>query len=100
MVVKHWERILYVNEKTGASDLIMDPKDPNTLYASMWEFRRTGWGFNSGGPGSALYKSTDAGKTWNKIHNGFPEGDLGRFRNCNCAFTTKYCVCCSGEQKR
>ncbi|SNR16712.1 hypothetical protein [Tenacibaculum jejuense] len=76
---KTWEKILYVDEKTGASDLIMDPKNPNILYASMWEFRRTGWGFNSGGPGSALYKSTDAGKTWNKIHNGFPEGDLGRF---------------------
>ncbi len=76
---KTWEKILYVNEKTGASDLIMDPKNPNILYAAMWEFRRTGWGFNSGGPGSALYKSTDAGKTWNKIHNGFPKGDLGRF---------------------
>ncbi len=76
---KTWDKILYTNEKTGASDLIMDPSNPNILYASMWEFRRTGWGFNSGGPGSALYKSTDAGKTWNKIHNGFPKGDLGRF---------------------
>ncbi|WP_438422911.1 WD40/YVTN/BNR-like repeat-containing protein [Aquimarina macrocephali] len=76
---KTWEKILYINEKTGVNDLIMDPKDPNTLYAAMWEFRRTAWGFNSGGPSSALYKSTDAGKTWNKIHNGFPKGDLGRF---------------------
>ncbi len=74
-----WEKILYTNEKTGASDLIMDPTNPNILYASMWEHRRTAWGFNSGGPNSALYKSTDAGKTWNKIHNGFPTGDLGRF---------------------
>ncbi len=76
---KTWNKILYVNEKTGASDLIMDPSNPNILYAAMWEFRRTAWGFNSGGPSSALYKSTDAGKTWNKIHNGFPQGDLGRF---------------------
>ncbi len=76
---KTWEKILYVNERTGINDLIMDPADPNTLYAAMWEFRRTPWGFNSGGPSSALYKSTDAGKTWNKIHNGFPKGDLGRF---------------------
>lgn len=73
-----WEKILYVNPKTGAADLAMDPTDPNTLYASMWEFRRTGWSFESGGENSALYKTTDGGKTWNKIHNGFPEGDLGR----------------------
>jgi len=73
-----WEKILYVNEKTGAADMTMDPTDPNTLYASMWEFRRTAWSFESGGDNSALYKSTDAGKTWNKIHNGFPEGQLGR----------------------
>ena len=73
-----WEKILYTNQTTGCADVIMDPKDPNTLYASMWEFRRTPWSFSSGGPNSALYKSTDAGKTWNKIHNGFPPGDLGR----------------------
>ncbi len=73
-----WEQILYVDEKTGAADMTMDPNNPSTLYASMWEFRRTGWSFSSGGENSALYKSTDAGKTWNKIHNGFPEGQLGR----------------------
>ncbi|WP_299254572.1 hypothetical protein [uncultured Aquimarina sp.] len=76
---KTWEKILYINQRTGANEVIMDPNDPNTLYAAMWEFRRTAWNFNSGGPNSALYKSTDAGKTWNKIHNGFPKGDLGRF---------------------
>lgn len=73
-----WEKLLYVNPKTGCADLIMDPNDPNTLYASMWEFRRTGWSFESGGANSALYKSTDGGKSWNKIHNGFPAGKLGR----------------------
>ncbi|MBT8204996.1 MAG: hypothetical protein KJO20_06440 [Eudoraea sp.] len=73
-----WTKLLYVNPKTGCADLAMDPTDPNTLYASMWEFRRTAWSFESGGANSALYKSTDGGATWNKIHNGFPEGKLGR----------------------
>ncbi|MHA7864612.1 WD40/YVTN/BNR-like repeat-containing protein [Flagellimonas marinaquae] len=73
-----WEQLLYVDPKTGCADLAMDPANPNVLYASMWEFRRTGWSFESGGDKSALYKSTDGGKTWNKIHNGFPEGKLGR----------------------
>ena len=75
---KTWNKILYVNPKTGCADLAMDPKNPNILYASMWEFRRTAWSFESGGENSALYKSIDAGKTWNKIHNGFPKGKLGR----------------------
>ena len=73
-----WKKILYVDEKTGAADMTMDPQNPAILYASMWEFRRTAWSFSSGGEKSALYKSTDAGKTWNKIHNGFPDGQLGR----------------------
>jgi len=73
-----WNKVLYINQKTGCADLAIDPEDPNTLYASMWEFRRTGWSFESGGENSALYKSTDGGATWNKIHNGFPEGNLGR----------------------
>lgn len=73
-----WEKILYVNPTTGCADLAMDPKDPGTLYASLWEFRRTAYSFNSGGEHSALYKSTDGGQTWNKIHNGFPSGKLGR----------------------
>jgi len=73
-----WAKTLYVNPKTGAADLAMDPKNPKVLYASMWEFRRTGWSFESGGENSALYKTTDSGKTWHKIHNGFPKGNLGR----------------------
>ena len=73
-----WQKILYVDQSTGLSDLIMDVNNPNILYASMWEFRRTAWSFSSGGKSSGLYKSIDAGKTWNKIHNGFPEGKLGR----------------------
>lgn len=75
---KTWSKILYVDKTTGCSDLFVDPKDPNVVYAAFWEFRRSPWNFNSGGANSALYKSTDAGKTWNKIHNGFPAGKLGR----------------------
>jgi photosystem II stability/assembly factor-like uncharacterized protein len=73
-----WEKILYVDQRTGCADMAIDPSNPNILYASMWEFRRTAWSFESGGDKSALYKSIDAGKTWNKIQNGFPEGKLGR----------------------
>ncbi len=75
---KTWNKIFYVNATTGCSELIMDPQNPNTLYAAFWEFRRTAYSFNSGGLNSALYKSTDGGKTWNKIHTGFPAGKLGR----------------------
>jgi photosystem II stability/assembly factor-like uncharacterized protein len=75
---KTWNKILYVDQKTGCSDLTLDPKDPNIVYATFWEFRRQPWAFSSGGLNSALYKSTDAGKTFNKIHNGFPKGKLGR----------------------
>ncbi len=73
-----WEKILYTDEKTGCAEIIMNPKNPDILYASMWQFRRTPYSFNSGGKGSALYKSTDAGKTWKKIQNGLPDGDFGR----------------------
>lgn len=73
-----WNQVLYIGPSTGAADVIMDPKNPNVLYASMWQFRRTAWGFNSGGENSALYKSVDGGKNWKKIHSGFPSGKLGR----------------------
>jgi photosystem II stability/assembly factor-like uncharacterized protein len=75
---KTWNKILYVGPSTGAGDVLIDPNNPNVLYASMWQFRRSGWGFESGGENSALYKSVDAGKTWNKIQNNIPTGKLGR----------------------
>ena len=74
-----WERLLAGDLDTGCSELILDMHDPNILYAAFWEFRRTAWSFSSGGAKSALYKSTDGGKTWDKIQNGLPKGDLGRF---------------------
>ena len=73
-----WTKTFSIDNKTGCSDLIMDKTNNNIMYASFWEFRRTGWSFSSGGTKSGLYKSVDAGKTWNKIQNGFPAGKLGR----------------------
>lgn len=75
---KTWSRIFYGDASTGVSDLAIDPRDPRVMYASMWQFRRTGWSFNSGGEKSALYKTTDGGQSWHRIHEGFPEGKLGR----------------------
>jgi photosystem II stability/assembly factor-like uncharacterized protein len=75
---KSWQRVLFVNNDTGGGDLAMDPSDANTLYASMWQFRRKPWSFASGGPGSGLYKTTDGGNTWKKLTNGIPPGTLGR----------------------
>ncbi len=75
---KTWNKIFYVNATTGCSELIMDPSNPEVMYAAFWEFRRTAYSFNSGGSHSALYKTTDGGVTWNKIHQGFPAGKLGR----------------------
>ena len=75
---KTFAKVLYVNEKTGCADVDIDPEDPSICYASMWEFRRKAWSFASGGSGSGLYKSTDAGKTWVKMTKSMPEGDLGQ----------------------
>ena len=74
-----WQKVLYVNERTGGIDVVFDPQNPNTLFASMWEVYRTPWSLNSGGPGSGLYKSTDGGSTWKRLEgHGLPEGILGR----------------------
>ncbi|MDP2470291.1 MAG: hypothetical protein Q8W46_05485, partial [Candidatus Palauibacterales bacterium] len=75
-----WQRILYVNERTGAADLVIDPTNPDKLFAAMWEYRRWPWFFSSGGPGSGLYVTRDGGDAWTHITpgDGLPEGDLGR----------------------
>ena len=77
---KTWNRILFNNTKTGTADLIMDPSNPNKLFAAMWEHKRDPWFFKSGGKGSGLYMTHDGGETWKKITDkeGFPKGDLGR----------------------
>jgi photosystem II stability/assembly factor-like uncharacterized protein len=75
-----WEKVLFVNNKTGVADLIMDPSNPNKLIAAMWEHKRDPWFFNSGGAGSGLYMTHDGGKNWKKLteEDGLPKGDLGR----------------------
>ncbi|MCU0380084.1 MAG: hypothetical protein MUE58_02745 [Chitinophagaceae bacterium] len=77
---KTWERILFVNERTGAGDFIVDPSNPNRMLVSMWEYRRWPWFFKSGGPGSGLYLTTDGGDTWKKLteKDGLPGGELGK----------------------
>lgn len=73
-----WKRILHVDERTGASDLAMDPTNPRILFAGFWQVIRRPWTFESGGPGSGLYRSTDGGETWKKLTEGLPEGTLGK----------------------
>lgn len=75
---KTWEKILYIDENTGCADIALDPQEPTIVYASTWQFRRKGWFFTSGGPGSGLHKSTDGGKTWRRLTRDMPEGELGR----------------------
>lgn len=73
-----WTNVLFVNEDTGCIDVAIDPSNNKILYAAMYQRRRTGWGFIGGGSGNALYKTTDAGKTWTKLTKGLPKGDSGR----------------------
>jgi photosystem II stability/assembly factor-like uncharacterized protein len=76
---KSWEKVLFVDDKTGAVDLAMDPSNPQVLYAGTWQVQRTPWSLDSGGPGSALYKTTDGGDNWKKLDGkGLPKGPWGR----------------------
>ncbi|MDC6365099.1 MULTISPECIES: WD40/YVTN/BNR-like repeat-containing protein [Flavobacteriaceae] len=77
---KSWKKVLFVNNKTGVADMVMDPTNPNKLIAAMWEHKRDPWFFKSGGDGSGLHITHDGGATWKKItdENGFPKGELGR----------------------
>jgi len=73
-----FERVLHIDDDTGATELLMDPRNPKVLYAATYQRRRSTWGFNGGGPGSAIHKTTDGGKTWTRLSEGLPEGELGR----------------------
>jgi len=74
-----WQKVLSKDNKTGAIDVVFDPNNSSTLFASLWEVYRTPWSLNSGGPGSGLYKSTDGGTTWTRLEgHGLPAGNMGR----------------------
>ncbi|MEA2551849.1 MAG: hypothetical protein QOJ65_25 [Fimbriimonadaceae bacterium] len=75
---KTWKKVLYVDEKTGIGDLVMDPSNRNVLVAASWQRQRKAWDFLNGGPGGGMWKSTDAGRTWRKITKGLPPGPFGR----------------------
>ncbi|HYK87562.1 MAG TPA: hypothetical protein VE398_02250 [Acidobacteriota bacterium] len=78
---KSWSSVLFIDEDTGVNDLVIDPESPDTLYAGAFQRRRTVFGYNGGGPGSAIYKTTDGGITWRKLTKGMPYeqgGDTGR----------------------
>jgi photosystem II stability/assembly factor-like uncharacterized protein len=72
-----WQKVLSVNDVTGAVDIALDP-DGRTLYAAMYQRMRRGYGFVGGGPGSGLYRSLDGGDSWERVSNGLPKGDIGR----------------------
>ena len=75
---KNWKRILGNSEWTGATDLVIDPNDPQILYAATWDRHRTVAAYMGGGPGSGIHRSTDGGETWEKLSNGLPKSNMGK----------------------
>lgn len=75
---KTWKKVLYVNDRTGAIDLVLNRNDPNVLYAAAYDLKRDPWRIVDGGAGSGIYKTTDGGATWKKLENGLPTGTIGR----------------------
>ena len=77
---RNWDKVLFRNDRTGAVDLVMDPNDPDVLYATLWEVYRKPWRLWSGGEGSGLFKSTDGGESWSELtgNPGLPTGVLGK----------------------
>ncbi len=75
---KSWEKILFVDENSGVSDLSIDMKNPRVLYAAFWDLQRQPWYIRSGGPGSSIWKSTDGGDTWKKLSKGLPQSMMGK----------------------
>src|SRR5450631_1750956 len=76
---KNWEKLLYLDDRTGGIDIVFDPHNPHVLFAAMWEGYRTPWMLNSGGAKDGLFRSNDDGTTWKRVEgHGMPEGPLGR----------------------
>jgi len=75
---RSWRRVLFLDERTGAADLAMDPHNSRVLFAAFWQFQRLPWSIESGGPASGLYRSTDGGDSWSRLAGGLPAGVVGR----------------------
>src|SRR5207245_10441820 len=76
---KTWEKVLYLDDRTGGIEVVFDPQNPHILFAAMWEGYRTPWSLNSGGAKDGLYRSSDDGATWKPVEgNALPEGPVGR----------------------
>jgi photosystem II stability/assembly factor-like uncharacterized protein len=76
---RDWKRVLYENEFSGATELVIDPSNPDLLFAALYQRQRTAWGFASGGPGSGIFRSDDGGESWSRVQgNGLPNGTMGR----------------------
>lgn len=75
---KTWKAVLEIDKWTGVTDLLIDPRDPNVLYAASWQRHRNVAAYMGGGPGTALYKSTDGGENWQKLETGLPKEDMGK----------------------
>jgi photosystem II stability/assembly factor-like uncharacterized protein len=75
---KTWEKSLFISEKVGVVDVVLNPKNPDIVYAATYDKSRVPWNFEESGPLSAIYKSTDAGSSWEELENGLPSGKIGR----------------------
>ncbi|MFN3729971.1 MAG: WD40/YVTN/BNR-like repeat-containing protein [Fimbriimonadaceae bacterium] len=83
---KNWNQVLKINDQTGVIDLVIDPKNPDTLIAGAWDRSRRAWDFRDAGPGSGVYRTTDGGRNWNQVTTGLPTGDsIGRIGLSICA---------------
>jgi photosystem II stability/assembly factor-like uncharacterized protein len=75
---KTWNKVLSIDDNTGVTDFVVDPRNPDVIVAASWQRRRHVWTIINGGPGSAVHRTTDGGKTWKKVTGGLPVGELGR----------------------
>lgn len=75
---KSWKKVLYVNDHTGAVDLVINRREPDTLYAATYDLLRYPWRLQDGGPGTGVYKTTDGGANWKRLEDGLPGGQIGR----------------------
>jgi photosystem II stability/assembly factor-like uncharacterized protein len=82
---KNWSKVLHISNHTGVADVALDPRNPDWLYAASFQRERRAWSYVAGGPEGAIFRSTDAGKSWTKLTNGLPRGDMGRIGLSVCA---------------